>query len=70
MVRVRDREAILSDFKRVYRAMDLEEAHERFEEVRQRWERIFPRLNICLAKSVARVTGGYGIGVSHSVLFV
>ncbi len=44
MVRVRDREAILGDFKRVYRAMDLEEAHERFEEVRQRWGRIYPRL--------------------------
>lgn len=43
-VRPRDREAILGDFKRVYRAIDLEEAYQHFEELTQRWGRIYPRL--------------------------
>ena len=43
-VRARDREAILGDFKRVYRAMDVDEAYQCFEELAQRWEPIYPRL--------------------------
>jgi len=42
-VRARDREAILGDFRRVYRAMDRAEAYQHFEELAQRWGAVYPR---------------------------
>ncbi len=43
-VRQRDREAILGDFKRVYQAVNKEQALEHFEELVRRWGKIYPRL--------------------------
>ncbi len=43
-VRARDREAFLGDLKGVYRAKDRDEAYQRFEELAQRWGRVYPRL--------------------------